>query len=87
MKDENSKKSKVCLRKCRFSIFFFLFEFVELCLLSTLCWLLKHSWPKTLVKKWFNIKSKAEDFHADEDIVYRGDCLPLIFCILHTNLI
>ncbi|WOH01712.1 hypothetical protein DCAR_0521097 [Daucus carota subsp. sativus] len=33
----------------------------------------KYSWPKTLVKKWFNIKSKAaEDFHADEDIVYQG---------------
>ncbi|KAB2050661.1 hypothetical protein E1A91_A12G004100v1 [Gossypium mustelinum] len=26
----------------------------------------KLSWPKTLVKKWFNIKNKAEDFHADE---------------------
>lgn len=26
----------------------------------------KLSWPKTLVKKWFNIKSKAEDFHADD---------------------
>ncbi|PIN19476.1 Inositol polyphosphate 5-phosphatase [Handroanthus impetiginosus] len=31
----------------------------------------KFSWPKTLVKKWFNIKSKAEDFHAD-DIIYGG---------------
>ncbi|KAA8543272.1 hypothetical protein F0562_021233 [Nyssa sinensis] len=31
----------------------------------------KFSWPKTLVKKWFNIKSKTEDFHAD-DIVYGG---------------
>ncbi|KAK2987161.1 hypothetical protein RJ640_019721 [Escallonia rubra] len=31
----------------------------------------KLSWPKTLVKKWFNIKSKAEDFHAD-DVVYEG---------------
>ncbi|XAR61180.1 hypothetical protein NMG60_11034813 [Bertholletia excelsa] len=31
----------------------------------------KLSWPKTLVKKWFNIKSKAEDFHAD-DVVYGG---------------
>ncbi|KAK1399079.1 Type I inositol-1,4,5-trisphosphate 5-phosphatase CVP2 [Heracleum sosnowskyi] len=32
----------------------------------------KYSWPKTLIKKWFNIKSEAEDFHADEDIVYQG---------------
>ncbi|XP_022758267.1 type I inositol polyphosphate 5-phosphatase 4-like isoform X2 [Durio zibethinus] len=31
----------------------------------------KLSWPKTLVKKWFNIKSKAEDFHAD-DVDYGG---------------
>lgn len=27
---------------------------------------MKLSWPKTLVKKWLNIKSKAEDFHADD---------------------
>ncbi|KAK6141354.1 hypothetical protein DH2020_024904 [Rehmannia glutinosa] len=27
---------------------------------------MKFSWPKTLVKKWFNIKSKTEDFHADD---------------------
>ncbi|XP_058106182.1 type IV inositol polyphosphate 5-phosphatase 7-like isoform X3 [Magnolia sinica] len=31
----------------------------------------KLSWSKTLVRKWFNIKSKAEDFHAD-DVVYSG---------------
>ncbi|XP_075491950.1 type I inositol polyphosphate 5-phosphatase 4-like [Primulina tabacum] len=31
----------------------------------------KFSWPKTLVKKWFNIKSRAEDFHAD-DIINGG---------------
>ncbi|KAF2325206.1 hypothetical protein GH714_025273 [Hevea brasiliensis] len=31
----------------------------------------KLSWPKTLVKKWFNFKSKAEEFQAD-DIVYGG---------------
>ncbi|KAK8554791.1 hypothetical protein V6N13_093764 [Hibiscus sabdariffa] len=32
---------------------------------------MKLSWSKTLVKKWFNIKSKAEDFHAD-DVDYGG---------------
>ncbi|XP_022899039.1 type IV inositol polyphosphate 5-phosphatase 7 [Olea europaea var. sylvestris] len=26
-------------------------------------------WPKTLVKKWFNVKSKSQDFHAD-DIIF-----------------
>ncbi|XP_072979421.1 type IV inositol polyphosphate 5-phosphatase 7-like isoform X1 [Typha angustifolia] len=31
----------------------------------------KLSWSKSLVKKWFNIKSKAKDFHAD-DAVRRG---------------
>ncbi|GAB2298231.1 Type I inositol polyphosphate 5-phosphatase 4 [Dionaea muscipula] len=31
----------------------------------------KLSWPTSLVKKWFNIKSKAEDFHAD-DVVCGG---------------
>ncbi|XP_022727859.1 type I inositol polyphosphate 5-phosphatase 4-like isoform X3 [Durio zibethinus] len=34
----------------------------------------KLSWPKILVKKWFNIKSKAEDFHAD-DVDYGGDLI------------
>ncbi|CAH2062980.1 unnamed protein product [Thlaspi arvense] len=33
----------------------------------------KLSWPKTLVKKWLNIKSKAEDFHADDRDLYRGE--------------
>lgn len=33
---------------------------------------LKLSWPKTLVKKWFNIKNRAEDFQADDDD-YEGD--------------
>ncbi|KAL8192074.1 hypothetical protein R6Q57_028195 [Mikania cordata] len=28
-------------------------------------WMMKVSWPKTL-KKWFNVKNKAEDFHADD---------------------
>ncbi|XP_031123416.1 type I inositol polyphosphate 5-phosphatase 4-like [Ipomoea triloba] len=32
----------------------------------------KLSWTKTLVKKWFNIKSKADDFHADDDLVCGG---------------
>ncbi|CAK9151104.1 unnamed protein product [Ilex paraguariensis] len=31
----------------------------------------KLSWPKSLIKKWFNIKSETEDFHAD-DMVYKG---------------
>lgn len=31
----------------------------------------KISWPKSLAKKWFNVKHKAEDFHAD-DIIDRG---------------
>ncbi|XP_057483582.1 type I inositol polyphosphate 5-phosphatase 4-like isoform X1 [Actinidia eriantha] len=31
----------------------------------------KLSWPKSLVKKWFNIKTRAEDFQAD-DVAYTG---------------
>ncbi|RWW44308.1 hypothetical protein BHE74_00049938, partial [Ensete ventricosum] len=32
------------------------------------------SWSKTLVRKWFNIKNKSQDFHADDDVfVGRGD--------------
>ncbi|GAB2294785.1 Type IV inositol polyphosphate 5-phosphatase 7 [Dionaea muscipula] len=31
----------------------------------------KFSWSKSLVRKWFNIKSKVEDFQADE-VAYRG---------------
>ncbi|XP_072973192.1 type I inositol polyphosphate 5-phosphatase 4 [Typha angustifolia] len=31
----------------------------------------KLSWSKSLMRKWFNIKSKAQDFHAD-DVVRRG---------------
>ncbi|CAG7866298.1 unnamed protein product [Brassica rapa] len=34
----------------------------------------KRSWPRALVKKWLNIKSKAEDFHADDRDVYKGEC-------------
>ncbi|KAJ8512919.1 hypothetical protein OPV22_003353 [Ensete ventricosum] len=29
----------------------------------------KLSWSKTLVRKWFNIKGKPQDFHADDDVV------------------
>ncbi|CAN1233144.1 Type I inositol polyphosphate 5-phosphatase 4 [Linum perenne] len=32
----------------------------------------KVSWPKTLVKKWFNIKSKAEEFQADDNSYCNG---------------
>ncbi|URD90600.1 type I inositol-1,4,5-trisphosphate 5-phosphatase [Musa troglodytarum] len=32
----------------------------------------KLSWPKTLVKRWFNIKSKGRERHAD-DVADRGD--------------
>ncbi|KAF8401728.1 hypothetical protein HHK36_012674 [Tetracentron sinense] len=33
----------------------------------------KLSWSKTLIRKWFNIKSKAEDFHADDVVNGGGD--------------
>lgn len=50
---------------------------------------MKLSWPKTLVKKWFNIKSKTEDFHADDDVGHGGDSFVFLSILpLHyTNLI
>lgn len=33
----------------------------------------KLSWSKNLVRKWFNIKSKADDFHADDVVMGGGD--------------
>ncbi|GJN09008.1 hypothetical protein PR202_ga26974 [Eleusine coracana subsp. coracana] len=37
----------------------------------------KLSWSKSLVRKWFNIRSKAHDFHADDlaAIGRRGECI------------
>ncbi|KAL9142888.1 hypothetical protein ABFS82_14G201200 [Erythranthe guttata] len=29
------------------------------------------SWPKTLVKKWFNLQDKPGDFHADDVIIHQ----------------
>ena len=49
----------------------FAFDFLGLALL-TLFFLFKLSWSKSLVKKWFNIKNKAEDFHSDE-VLSQGD--------------
>uniref|UniRef100_A0A5B7AM76 Inositol polyphosphate-related phosphatase domain-containing protein n=1 Tax=Davidia involucrata TaxID=16924 RepID=A0A5B7AM76_DAVIN len=33
----------------------------------------KLSWSKTLIRKWFNIKSKTEEFQADEAVYGGGD--------------
>lgn len=46
---------------------------------------LKVLWSKKLVRKWFNIKGKTEEFHADE-VVYGGKLLTLIlnFCLVIT---
>lgn len=38
---------------------------------------MKLSWSKKMVRKLFNIKSKAEDFQADE-VVYAGECVQLV---------
>lgn len=67
---------KARFNKCYLSKFvcFFHFSAIRILVFVRLLtvYLVKLSWPKTLVKKWFNIKSKAEDFHAD-DILYEGD--------------
>lgn len=47
---------------------------------------LKLSWSKKLVRKWFNIKGKTEEFQADE-VVYEGgnpiSCLFLLNSFLN----
>ena len=61
---------------------FFLFQFIlEGAESVNSVYLVKLSWPKTLVKKWFNIKSKAEDFHAD-DVVDGGLTLIMAYHFL-----
>lgn len=49
-------------------------QICDLCCWIFLCFfcLAKLSWSKTLVRKWFNIKSKNEEFQADE-VVYGGE--------------
>ncbi|GMP56364.1 hypothetical protein CsSME_00020884 [Camellia sinensis var. sinensis] len=32
----------------------------------------KLSWSKKLIRKWFNIKSKTEEFQAEHEVVYGG---------------
>ena len=68
MREESNKKGKV------FAWFHFnlgwVLLFRLLCFLSACSALLVHlqlSWSKSLVRKWFNVKSKAQDFHADYD--------------------
>lgn len=70
MRDGSSKKSKVCVNKCQNFSDFSLHSVLRLLIVFSS--ILKLSWPKTLVKKWFNIKNKAEDFDAD-DADYEGD--------------
>ena len=73
MRDENLKKIKVW--ETQAVIFNLLHNIYMLrSMVDSCCFLVKFSWPKTLVKKWFNIKSKGEDFQAD-DVIYGGDCL------------
>ncbi|KAL5986138.1 hypothetical protein ACLOJK_028128 [Asimina triloba] len=33
---------------------------------------LQSSWPKTVVRKWLNIKSRADEFHSDYGIISTG---------------
>ena len=84
MRDGNSKKSKVyempSLLFNLYAIFFFQFILEGTESVNSV-YLVKLSWPKTLVKKWFNIKSKAEDFHAD-DVVDGGLTLIMAYHFL-----
>lgn len=80
MRDGNSKKSKVFYFLLMENELFSwekmmnLFVFYSFRCLGIVYWLficfVKLSWSKKMVRKWFNIKSKTEDFQADD--VYEG---------------
>lgn len=79
MRDGNSKKSKVqnyANTYFEFCLSLFFWAWPEIIDLFLFLFVLhpKLSWTKTLFKKWLNIKSKSEDFEAD-DSVYGGGIL------------
>lgn len=72
MREESNKKSKVfpcfqfslgCASLFRLLCFFIDRALWDFCLFIHA----QLSWSKSLVRKWFNIKTKAQDFHADCD--------------------
>jgi hypothetical protein len=73
MRDETPTKNRVSDHTPAASIFiiFFLCPVLILCLFL-LVWK-KLSWSKTIVRKWFNIKTKAKDLHSDYG-VEEGTC-------------
>lgn len=42
---------------------------------------LKLSWSKKLVRKWFNIKGKTEEFQADEVVYEGGNPISCLFSV------
>lgn len=74
MRIQRKARLEKCCVCCLYVYVLLLFVFFLLWseIADMLLFLLKLSWPKTLVKKWFNMKNKAEDFVSD-DIAYRGD--------------
>ena len=86
MRDENAQRSKVFMINLFLELdfsplelliidFLFVFSPLFISLWTHLCE--KLSWSKTLFKKWFNIKNKAQDFHPDQDVFSIGFSLPL----------
>lgn len=71
MRDENSKKSKVLFPFYNlFFVVLFFFDYWFWVFFEFSC--VKLSWSKTLVRKWFNLKTKAKDFHADCTVTGTG---------------
>ena len=72
MRDENTKKSKVFYffsNMNKISNFFLLLEmkFNILTVFMCLVYLMKLSWSKKMVRKFFNIKCKTEDTTQQRD--------------------
>jgi len=77
MRDENLKKTTKVFTNANSKLFHF-HLYIHFLVLSDFFFLVKLSWPKTLVKKWFNIKSKSEDFQADDVICQGGFFLTIL---------
>lgn len=78
MRDKNSKKSEVfSLMPINYFVFLFILDLWKPLIDFCNCCFVKISWSKKMVRKWFNIKSKTEEFQADD--VYEGLCLSFVY--------
>lgn len=81
MIDENAKKGKVLFRfPNSLSHFFTSLSFQDNSPNDDLFfYLIQFSWSKSLVRKWFSIKSKSEEFQTDKGVYGGGYLMNLHF--------